>query len=378
MKFSPRFLTITLLVIAAIFIIGRYFKKLRDAEQKKPLPVLVSDDYAANTSLKSASPFPIGASIDDKLIVQDSSYHKLVLNQFNSVTPENALKWKAVEQQQGVLDFSRADAIVNFALKNGFRVHGHVLITISLTSLPDWIATFKGDSLAWENLFKNHIQALVSHYRGKINSWDVVNETYDENGQVRVKNQQGTADNPWLKHLGKDYTARAFIYAHEADPDALLFYNDNNQESSDGKLNAILAMVRDFKKRNIPINGLGVQMHTNINSSDEGIENAFKVLAGTGLKIHVSELDVRINPKDKSYIDTLDATAKQEAKYYLIANAYKKEVPAQQQYGINFWNVTDKDSWIVLGHHKHDNPLLFDGNYKRKTAYKYFISGLKN
>ena len=177
--------------------------------------------------------------------------------------------------------------------------------------------------------------------------------------------------------MGPDYTARAFQYAHEADPNALLFYNDNKQETNEKKLNAIINMVNDFKRRNIPIDGLGVQMHININTPNEGIENALKRLAQTGLKIHLSELDIRINPKNDFSIDSASALKAQADKFYFVAHAYSTIVPKSQQYGITFWNVTDKDSWITTSKHVLDSPLLFDKNYNAKAALKSFSDGLK-
>lgn len=329
-----------------------------------------------NLSLKNETSFHIGASVDAKRLYTDAKYAGIVINQFNSVTTENALKWATAQPGQNVFNFNKGDSIVAYALSHNMRVHGHVLVTVSAGSLPAWVSSFKGDDNAWKNMFKNHIQTEVRHYKGKITSWDVVNETFDDNGTVRSTTQSGDDDNIWLSHLGADYTALAFQYAHEADPNALLFYNDNKQETSEGKLDAIINMVNDFKKRNIPINGLGVQMHISVNTPNEGIANALRRLAKTGLKIHISELDIRINPYN-TYIDSVSALKAQADKYFFIAHAYSVLIPKAQQYGITFWNVTDKDSWILLSKHAQDSPLLFDKNYQQKFAYESFVQGLQ-
>lgn len=346
-------------------------------------------NQSGNTSLKTSSiidtggrlqlqsRFPIGAAVDPKRLYRDQQYANIVSTQFNSLTSENALKWTTVEPQQDQFNFNKGDSIVAFAQAHNMRVHGHVLVTVSSTSLPAWVNNFQGDKNAWETLFKNHIQGEVSHYKGKITSWDVVNETFDDHGNIRTTSQTGD-NNIWLDHIGSDYTARAFQYAHEADPNALLFYNDNKQEINGNKLNAIINMVNDFKRRGIPINGLGVQMHININTPNEGIENALKRLAQTGLLIHISELDIRINPKNDFSIDSASSLKAQADKYYFVAHAYSTIIPKAQQYGITFWNVTDKDSWITLAKHAQDSPLLFDKNYNEKPAYKAFSDGLRN
>lgn len=337
----------------------------------------INKNISDTERLKLESKFPIGASVDAKKLYKDPKYADIIINQFNSVTTENALKWATVQPEENRFNFNKGDSIVAFAKSHNMRVHGHVLVTVSAGSLPAWVGNFQGDKAAWEAMFKNHIQSEVNHYKGEITAWDVVNETFDDKGQVRSTTQNSKDDNIWLEHLGADYTARAFQYAHEADPNALLFYNDNKQEISEKKLDAIINMVNDFKRRNIPINGLGVQMHININTPNEGIENALRKLSQTGLKIHISELDVRINPKNDFFIDSAAALKAQADKYYFVAHAYSTIVPRAQQYGITFWNVTDKDSWIILAKHAQDSPLLFDKDYKEKAAFKSFSDGLK-
>lgn len=361
-------------VLCSLLIAGFLFNNKTASEQNTENKSYAITDTALK--LKAIAKFPIGASVDPKRLYIIKQYGNIVSGQFNSVTTENALKWATVQPEETRFNFNKGDSIVAFAQKNGLRVHGHVLVTVSSSSLPEWVNEFKGDDAAWESMFKNHIQTIVKHYKGKIASWDVVNETFDEKGQVRTTTQSNEVNN-WAKHLGSDYTAKAFQYAREADPDVLLFYNDNKQESSEKKLNAIINMVADFKKRGIPIDGLGLQMHININTSNNGIANALRKLTATGLKIHISELDIRINPKNNSFFDSTAALKAQADKYYFIAHAYTTIVPKAQQYGITFWNVTDKDSWITLSKKAKDSPLLFDKNYKQKTAFNAFCEGLK-
>ena len=332
------------------------------------------------SSLKAISPFPIGGAISPELLTNNKLYRKVVTDEFSSITTENVLKYGMVHPEQNSYDFSKGDLLIEFALKNHKRVHGHCLAWHE--SVPKWLYEFQGDSAAWENLLQQHIQTVVGHYEGRITSWDVVNEAFKDDGSYRMDtiNDEKKHRNItlWRNHLGSDYIARAFIYAHKADPKALLFYNEFGQEYSKEKLAAELKMVEDFKQRNIPISGLGIQMHINIDTKEKGITNAIKQLAATGLLIHISELDIAVNTKkDKDFVFTDSLKAVQSKKYAFVVEQYKKLVPKKQQYGITFWNVGDADSWLINWKKVIDYPLLFDTNYQRKECYEAFAKELK-
>jgi endo-1,4-beta-xylanase len=335
-------------------------------------------------TLKGTATFPVGAAIDPTLLNQNSAYKTTVSTEYNSITTENTAKMPWVHPAINTWDFSGTDYLVAFAKENNIRVHGHTLIWHAFEEL-DWLKNFTGDSVAFEAMFKNHIQTLVSNYKGKISSWDVVNEAFTDEGYLRVQQTGAANASPdgsiWARRLGKDYIARAFQYAHEADPDALLFYNDYALESaaSSGKLNAILQMVADFKQRGIPISGLGTQMHIGLSAPEAGITNALTKLAATGLKIHISELDILVsNWVNNPALQYTAALQQQQAdKYEFIAKTYRSLVPAGQQYGITNWNVGDGDSWIRTYIKFNDWPLLFDELYKKKATYYGYLKGLK-
>jgi len=325
-----------------------------------------------SSSLKTVSPFPIGAAVNPALLKNNAAYRQVVATEFSSLTAENVLKWGGVHPEENRFDFAKADTLVAFAQAHHQRFHGHNLCWYQYN--PQWLVNFKGDSLAWEQLFKTHIQTVVAHYKGKITSWDVVNEAVREDGSLRMDdtNPADTKDDGciWARHLGKDYVARAFVYAHEADPKALLFYNDYNQEVSPAKLSAIINMVNDFKHRHIPINGLGLQMHININTPQSGIANALKQLAATGLQIHISELDISVYTKGVQDIDYSTGLQNQQAAMYaFVIQQYASLVPKAQHYGITTWNVGDADSWLRYVNKAKDRPLLFDDEYKPKPVY---------
>ena len=325
------------------------------------------EEKTDTTGLYAHAGFPVGASINIDLLKGNAIYTALVAKEFNSVTAENVMKMDAIQPTQGNFTFGQADYLVSFAQQHGMRVHGHALVWYQ--ALPGWVTNFKGDSSAWENMLKTHIQTEVAHFKGKVVSWDVVNEAIDEDGTIR--------NNVWLQHLGPDYIARSFQYARQADPDALLFYNDYGHEYSSVKRAAIITLVTGMKNRGIPVDGIGMQMHTNTNVLDNAISAAITTVANTGLKVHISELDISVNPNnDQNMTYTAALATVQSQKYQAVVKAYNA-LPAAQKFGITTWDVGDADSWIPPYYHRPDWPLPFDASYKRKAAWQGFVNGLK-
>ena len=233
------------------------------------------------------------------------------------------------------------------------------------------------DPVQVNNAMQSWIAAMVGRYKGKVKAWDVVNEVFAENGSLRT----GTSVNDqfyWYPVLGRSYIANAFTYASQADPNALLFINDYNLESSTAKLDALIAMVNELKSQNVPVHGVATQMHININTSNAAIDNMFIKMAATGLKVHVSELDIRINPSNANPFSSTEALLQQQAeKFKYVAESYNRNVPAAQRYGITVWNLTDADSWIVTSLGNNDYPTLFNSGYQKKPAFTGFLQALK-
>ncbi|UKT65240.1 endo-1,4-beta-xylanase [Pedobacter mucosus] len=318
-------------------------------------------------SLQKDMPFPMGAAVNVNLLKSNTNYRNLVIKEFNSITAENAMKFAAVHSSKEIWNFTDADYLIDFAIANGKRVHGHTLNWYK--SLPDWVNNFQGTAADWENLLKTHIQTVVGHFKGKVVSWDVVNEAIDEDGTMR--------NSIWVQKLGVDYIGRAFQYAHEADPNALLFYNDYGQEFGPTKRTAILNLVTSLKNKGIPIDGIGIQMHTRVTQTDANLTAAISTAAATGLKIHISEIDIALNPdNNQSMVYTTALADQQAAKYKTIVKAFNA-IPKGQQFGITQWNVTDGDSWIPSNYNRPDWPLPFDSNYQRKAAYQGILDGVK-
>jgi endo-1,4-beta-xylanase len=237
-----------------------------------------------------------------------------------------------------------------------------------------------------DSVMNRWITNVVTHYAGKVKAWDVVNEPMSDGGALRASSNTTAAAGAtdfflWQQYLGRDYAVKAFKYAKAADPNALLFINDYNLEYSSVKIDSLLAYVAEIKAKGAPVDGIGTQMHINILSSYALIDAAFQKLAATGLKVRVSELDVRINPSDKTGFSAqpLDPVllAYQADMYKYVVSSYMKYVPAAQRYGITVWGVDDPESWIITSQKKADNPLLFDAGFKKKLAYSGFLQGLK-
>jgi endo-1,4-beta-xylanase len=224
------------------------------------------------------------------------------------------------------------------------------------------------------------IRNSVTRYAGKVKAWDVVNEPMsDGSGAVRTNTGTTTGDVfYWSQFLGRNYALKAFQYAKAADPSAVLFINDYNLESDNTKLDSLIAFVNELKGKGAQVDGIGTQMHINLGTSHAGIENMFKKLAATGLKIRVSELDIRVNVNNTAnFTPTPMISAYEAAMYKFVVESFIRNIPAPQRYGITIWGVADSDSWYVTTQGRAEFPLLFDANYQKKPAYAGFLLGLK-
>lgn len=234
-----------------------------------------------------------------------------------------------------------------------------------------------------DNAMKKHIQTVVAKYAGKITAWDVINEPFSDGAELRnnVNTPVPTGRTDvfvWQNYLGREYASKAFIYARAMDANADLYMNDYNLEASSAKVDAFVTLAKELKAANTGITGVGTQMHCNVNTSYAQIDNMFIKLAATGLKVRVSELDVRLNPLEKTGNVAGSAALQnlQAAMYKYVVQSYLKHVPAAQRGGLLVWGVSDSDSWItVMG--KNDAPLLFDNSYVKKPAFGGIAQGLK-
>lgn len=315
-------------------------------------------------SLYQLSDFNVGVAVNHNKLLNDDKYIQVVKSQFNSITPENSMKPSFIHPAENVFYWEEADQLVDFCNSQKKSIHGHTLIWHK--QLPAWMENYSGD---WHTMFRDHITTLVSRYKGKIKAWDVVNEAFEDDGTLK--------NTIWKQHIGENYIALAFQYANQADPDALLFYNDFNLESKPNKMAAVLKMASDFKAMGVPIHGIGLQMHVSHNyPTDRLIQNSLECFCETGLKVHISELDVVINSDKNTESPTFHLMKEQKKRIKTIVEAYNK-LPMENKYGISLWGVSDADTWVRKEFSRDDWPLLYDDEYNIKPAYCGFIEGLE-
>ncbi len=318
-------------------------------------------------ALKERVNYKVGVAVDHDLLGFDLAYEELVHSQFNSLSPENAMKASYIHPAPNQFDWYLADRLVNFAEDQGIRFHGHTLIWHQ--QLPEWIENFAGDREQWRALLEQHIKTIVNRYKGRVTAWDVVNEAFMEDGSLR--------NSIWYQHLGASYIRLAFEYAHEADPDALLFYNDYNLAQNPLKRKAVIRYLEEMKLAGVPIDGIGCQFHINIHFPEvSDLNKCMEEVCQAGFKLHISELDIALNPFSRSMPQPKEADLKRQADRYLaVFKAFDRQ-PNLLKYGITMWGLSDADSWIPSYFNREDYPLLFDGNYQAKAAYCKLIESL--
>jgi endo-1,4-beta-xylanase len=298
--------------------------------------------------------------------LSEAAYSSTLAREFNMLEPEDVLKWEVVHPERQSFDFSQGDQIIDFATRHGMKVRGHTLVWHQQN--PKWLTEGKYTSGELAQILERHIKTVVGHYRGKIFAWDVVNEAFDElhAGELRSTiwlNQPGIG----LAGNGSSYIERCFRWAHEADPQALLFYNEARAEVVNPKSDAIYAMVRDFRQRGVPIDGVGFQMHiANLRADVASISANIKRFTALGVQVHITEMDVAL-PVDAGGNPRPEELKKQADIYREVATAC---VSHRGCTAIQTWGFTDKYSWI--GWHSKQTQgaaLLFDRNYRAKPAY---------
>ncbi|BCL25826.1 beta-xylanase [Streptomyces aurantiacus] len=277
----------------------------------------------------------------------EAAYASTLDTEFNSVTPENEMKWDAVEPNRNSFSFGSADQIVSHAQSKGMKVRGHTLVWYS--QLPGWVSGLGASDL--RTAMNNHITQVMQHYKGKIHSWDVVNEAFQDG------NSGARRSSPFQDKLGDGHIEEAFRTARSVDSAAKLCYNDYNTDGVNAKSNAVYNMVKDFKSRGVPIDCVGFQSHFNPNSPVPSDYRAnLQRFADLGVDVQITELDIE------------GSGSAQAANYSTVVNAC---LAVSRCTGITVWGVTDKYSWRASG-----TPLLFDGNYNKKAAYTSTLAAL--
>jgi len=332
--------------------------------------------------------FLIGAALNRaQFCEEDGRGVDLVKAHFNTITPENILKWESVHPKPDGYDFEAPDRYVAFGEKNGMFIVGHTLVWHNQT--PSWVfQNDKGNPVDRDTLLvrmREHIHTVVGRYKGRIKGWDVVNEALNEDGTLR--------GSPWLKIIGENYIAKAFEFAHEADPRAELYYNDYSLED-EAKRNGAVELIKKLKAQGIPVAAVGLQDHNKMDwPSVEQVDATITAFAKLGVKVMITELDIDVLPPASQHRGA-DITLNVELQAKL--NPYTNGLPEQVQQAlakryadlfsvylkhcdvitrVTFWGVTDGDSWLndwpVKGRTSY--PLLFDRNGQPKPAFEAVI-----
>lgn len=317
--------------------------------------------------------FPIGVAVSPRALKTDEA--GLILQHFNSMTPENAMKMGPIHPKENEYYWQDADSIAAFAQRNNMRLRGHTLVWHNQT--PSWLFVGSdGNTVSKEVLLqriKDHITTVVSRYKGTIYAWDVVNEAISD------KQDEYLRPSKFLEIIGEEYIAKAFQWAHEADPNAQLFYNDYNEISA-VKREKMYRLVKSLKDAGVPIHGVGLQGHWAVNEpSREQLDSTLQRFADLGLKMQITELDISVYSKEhdarerKSEDANTAFTAEKEQQQLEV---YKMSFELFRKYkdaisGITFWNISDRHSWLdnfpVRG--RKDYPLLFDKDLKPKKVF---------
>ena len=321
-------------------------------------------DYPA---LKALAAHPVGVAIQAKHL-SESGRVAVINRVFDSITAEWEMKMNPISIGPGSYNWTGADALVDFARKNGMQVHGHALVWHQTT--PGWLENFGGDDEAFEAAVKDYVTTVVQRYKGRVVSWDVINEAFDD-AQGALRNSV------FRRRMGDDYIARLFQYAREADPDLLLFYNDYGLTWSLPKRRAVMKMLDDFQERGIPIDGVGLQMHIAWDSPPlEAITATINEVAKRGLKVHLSELDVRINTDGSLQSWNAARGNVQKERVKAVVAAFN-QIPEKQRFGVTLWGLRDPDTWLIDFYDRPEWPLLFDARLLPKPAYYGFVEALQ-
>lgn len=355
--------------------------------------LLMGSAYAQeqSSSLKDtySNYFSIGTALSATQIEgKEPGTLDLVKQQFNAVTAENVMKWEIIEPVEGQFNFAAADAMIEFAEANNIKVIGHVLLWHEQT--PAWVfQDAKGQPASKElvlSRLKNHINAVMGRYKGRIHGWDAVNEALNEDGTLRQSN--------WYKALGDDYIATVFELAHQVDPKAELYYNDFNLFKPE-KRAGVLKLVAALKAKNVPIHGIGEQGHYSLDYPElQQVEDSIVAFKNTGLNLVITELDISALPfpepekigadislnmqlkqEFNPYADGLPDTVSQQLtnKYLQLFELFLRHSDAIER--VTLWGVNDNQSWRnnwpMKG--RTDYPLLFDRQNQPKEVVPQLI-----
>ncbi|MFK3939111.1 endo-1,4-beta-xylanase [Alkalihalobacillus sp. NPDC078783] len=316
-------------------------------------------------SLASDHSLLFGTAIRYQPFSEDPDYLNLITSEYNAVTIENELKMEIMMPEEGVYAFNQADEMIRFATENELSIRGHTLVW---ERVPWWLENGEYSDAEITSLLKQYVQTTVERYKGKLYAWDVVNEAFDERGNLK--------DNFWLRHIGPDYIELAFQWAREADPDVLLFYNDYENDVWSPKTEATLTYLTSLRESGVPIDGIGLQMHLDLaNDFDpEQLQNVMNVMGEAGFLVHITELDIKLQHSGE------DVETKRQKQADRFADIMGVCLTNDACTTYTVWGAADPYSWINFTDEASADlayPLLFDHELKQKPAYTAIIERMK-
>jgi endo-1,4-beta-xylanase len=355
------------------------------------IPAAAGEPAAAPPTLRTAAEkyFPVGVGISDRIPVQPGDW-PLLTAQFGLITPENCLKPDPVQRTEGQFNFTTADAFVDFAMRQQLQIVGHCLVWAKDDRTPPWFFRDGANAASRDLLLqrmKTHIDTVAGRYRGRITTWDVVNEALDDG-------QEFLRPSGWTAACGEEFIARAFEYAHRADPEAMLVYNDYNNELP-GKREKQIRLARSLLEKNVPLHAVGLQGHYELDRIPfQEIENTLIAMRELQLKVVISELDIDVVTRGKWWADggkhrqelaqwdpyrdgcPPEILQRQAAQYAELFRIFRKYADVIAR--VSFWNLHDGQSWLNYFPWKRVNhPLLFDRQGQPKPAFDAVIEVLR-
>lgn len=348
----------------ATFFLLTWFMACRDGASPRPKP-------PTHPTLRQAAAshgITVGAAANSSYL-SEPKYALVLGSEFSQLQAENEMKFSIIHPASNAYDFRRGDTLVSFAQAHDMLVRGHTLVWHK--QIPAWVTEGNYDSSQLASILHEQVSTVMGHYAHKVYAWDVVNEAFNDNGSMR--------DTVWYDQpgigfsgLGPRYIEEALNWAHQADPDAKLFYNDYDAEPINAKSDAIYVMAKDFKNRGVPLDGIGFQLHLNLAFDDPAILGSFsnnlQRFADLGLELHITELDVRLSDSSK---DSLRAQSKLYGKIARIC------VKQPQCKVLQTWGFTDRYSWIPSFYPGMDSALLWDAKYQKKPAYSSVLRSFR-
>ena len=357
----------------------------------QPLYAQEATKLTAQTSLKMAARpfFTVGVGVDYRISSRPDDWG-LLTRQFAIVTPENCMKPAQIQPREGEFDFSAADQFVDFATRHHLQIVGHCLVWAKDDRTPAWFYQ-NGDQPAGRELLlqrmKHHIDTVIGRYRGRITTWDVVNEALGDSGEE-------LRSSGWTKACGDEFIVRAFEYAHAADPQAMLIYNDYNNELP-GKREKMIRLIKSLQERHVPVQAIGLQGHYELDKIPlKDLEETLIAMRKLGMKVVVSELDIDVVTRGKwwaeggKYRDELahydpfhdacppEILQRQATQYAQLFSLFAQYSDVIQR--VSFWNLHDGQSWLNYFPWRRVNyPLLFDRQRKPKPAFEAVIAALR-